>query len=181
MCAHITQTSNAKKILMVIAEKNFQDKEFATPKQEFELNGFNVVVASTSSEEAIGKFGAKVKPDIELLKVNFLDYDVLVVVGGPGSKEYLWNNKSLLSGVNEMFEAGKIVSAICASPVVLARSGILKGKKATVYPATEEKKEIESAGAFFTGQTVTVDGKIVTGNGPESSKDFAREIISILK
>jgi len=181
MCAELVTTSENKKILMVIAEKNFRDEEFLVPQKEFVSEGFNITVVSTSLREAIGKLGAKVKPDIEIRKVKFLEYDAIVISGGSGSKEYLWDNEILLDGIKKMFSAGKIVSAICASPVVLARSKILSGKKATVFPGAEEIKEIKEAGAIYTKENVTVDGNIITANGPESSKGFARAIIKELK
>jgi len=170
-----------KKILMVIAEKNFRDEELLVPQKEFIKNGFKVIVCSTSSGEAIGKLGAKVKPDIEISKVNFLDYDAIVVIGGPGSRQYLWNNKILLKGLSDAFAAGKVVSAICISPVVLARAGILKGKKATVFPDPEAENELKKAGAIYIQKPVVVDGKIITGNGPDAASEFAREIMKLVK
>lgn len=181
MCAELVSAAGNKKILMVIAENNFRDEEFLIPQKEFISNGFKVTVASTLLKEATGKLGAKVKPDIEISKVKFLEYDAIVIAGGPGSKQYLWSNKILLKGINEMFFAGKVVSAICASPVVFARAGILLGREATVFPGAEEEKELEKAGAIYIKEKVTVDGKIVTANGPEASKDFAAAIIKVLK
>jgi len=175
------QAGNSKKILMVIAERGFRDEELFAPQKEFVKNGFKVVVASTSVGEAIGKLGAKVRPDTELSKVNFLDYDAIVVVGGPGSSEYLWNNRILYRGLADMLAKGRIVSAICASPVVLAKAGIIKDKKATVFPGDEEITELKKAGAVYIDRDVVVDGRIITGNGPDAAPEFAQEIIKLLK
>lgn len=171
----------SKKILMVIAEKGFRDEELLIPQKEFIKNGFKVIVASTSSGEAIGKFGAKVKPDAEVSKVNFLDYDAIVVVGGPGSKDYLWNNKVLLKGLADAFVKEKVISAICISPVVLAKAGVLNGKKATIFPDSWGINELKKAGAIYVSQSVVVDGKIVTGDGPDAATKFAQEIMKLLK
>jgi protease I len=175
------EARNSKKILMVIAEQRFRDEELIVPQKEFVRAGFKVAVASTSAGEAIGKLGAKVRPDTELSKVNFFNYDAIVVVGGPGSSEYLWNNKILHKGLADMLVQGKIVSAICASPVVLAKAGIIKGKKVTVFPGTEEIKELKKTGAIYINQNVVVDGKIVTGNGPDAALEFTKAILKLLK
>jgi len=176
-----SSAKDGKKILMVIAEKGFRDEELLVPQKEFTKNGFKVIVASTSLGEATGKLGARVKPDTEVSKVNFLDYDAIVVVGGPGSSEYLWNNKILHKGIGDMQAKGKVISAICISPVVLAKAGVLKGKKATVFPDTEAIDELKKAGAIYISQSVVVDGKTVTGNGPDAALKFAQEIMKLLK
>ena len=177
----VGSAKDGKKILMVIAQEGFRDEELLVPQKEFTKNGFKVIIASTSSEEAIGKLGARVKPDIEISKVNFLDYDAIAVVGGPGSREYLWNNKILLKGLVDAFAKGKVVSAICISPVVLAKAGVLKGRKATVFPDAEAERELKKAGAIYTAKPVVVDGKIVTGDGPGAASKFAQEIMKLLK
>jgi len=61
----------------------------------------------------------------------------------------------------------------------LANAGILKGKNATV--AGTEAKTIENKGAKYTEPGVTVDGNIVTGNAPKSSKLFGQKINELLK
>jgi protease I len=74
----------------------------------------------------------------------------------------------------EMYADGKVVSAICAAPVILAKAGLLKDKKATVYP--DHEYTLKQYGAIYTGEAVTVDGNIITGNGPESSRAFGQAV-----
>ena len=76
-------------------------------------------------------------------------------------------------------EAGKKIAAICASPaVVLAPLGILDGKKATCYPGFEEA--LAQTGAKYTGDLVTVDGNITTGEGPAAAFPYAYELLTQL-
>ena len=64
---------------------------------------------------------------------------------------------------------------ICASPaVVLAPLGILEGKKATCYPGFEQALE----DAKYTGDLVTVDGNVTTGEGPAAAFPFAYELLA---
>jgi len=163
--------------LMVIAQERFRDEELAIPRGVFLNEGFSVVIGSESLEEAVGKLGAKVRPDVEISKVNFLDFDAVVVVGGPGSKVYLWNNNILHKGLSEVYSDGRVVGAICISPVVLAKAGILKGKGATVYPDGEAIAELKKSGANYQDKDVVVDGSVVTGRDPQAAEKFAREIV----
>jgi 4-methyl-5(b-hydroxyethyl)-thiazole monophosphate biosynthesis len=72
---------------------------------------------------------------------------------------------------------GKKIAAICASPaVVLAPLGILDGKKATCYPGFEDALHE----AEYTGDLVTVDGTVTTGEGPAAAFPYAYELLSQL-
>lgn len=74
------------------------------------------------------------------------------------------------------FTADKYVAAVCAAPSILASIGILDGRKATVHPDFEN----HMAGAIVTGESVTVDGNIITGQGLGATIPFALELIKIL-
>jgi protease I len=102
-------------------------------------------------------------------------------VGGSGSPDYLWGNRKLQSLVRSFFEHGKVVAAICLSPVVLARAGILAGRQATVYPSPDAIREMKKAGANLVSVPVVADRQIVTGNGPEAAAQFADAVISKLE
>ncbi len=174
-------SSEEKKILMVIAQKGFRDEELDVPRRVFAERGFSVAVAAETLDEAAGKLGAKVRPDAELSKTVFADFAAVVVVGGPGSKEYLWNNRILLMGLADASAHGRAVCAICISPVVLAGAGILKGRKATVFPDSEAIEKLRKGGAEYIDRDVIVDGNVVTGRDPQAAEKFAREIVSLLE
>lgn len=107
---------------------------------------------------------------------DFNDAAWLIVPGGlPGS-----TNLAAYSPLCNLLKAhaadGGNVAAICAAPaVVLAPLGLLRGKKATGYPGTEEAARKE--GAKMQAERVVVDGNIVTGNGPSSALLFALAIV----
>jgi protease I len=78
----------------------------------------------------------------------------------------------------EFNKDGKVVSAICIAPSILANAGILNGKKATSFPS--QRNNINAVGTY-TGTPVEVDGKIITGNGPQAAKDFGKKIAEALR
>jgi len=71
-------------------------------------------------------------------------------------------------------------AAIGLSPVVLAKAGILKGIKATVYPDDKAIDELKKNGAGYKNKDVITSGSIITARNPESAKKFAEEICSFL-
>lgn len=166
-----------KKILMVLAPDRFRDEEYFTPRQILERYGAKITVASKEKEAISIIEKKKVKIDV-LLKDATADYDAVVFVGGPGSATY-FNDKVALNLAKNAYEKGKVVAAICIAPVILANSGILQGKKATVW--SSEEKNLEDKGATYTGKPVTQDGKIITASSPDAAKEFAETIAKALK
>jgi protease I len=79
--------------------------------------------------------------------------------------------------VKNFHESRKIVAAICLSPVVLARAGILKGKKATYFESPDSFREIKGGGAVLVNKPVVVDGYIITANGSSAAQEFADAIL----
>ncbi len=167
-----------KKALMIIAERNFRDEELLKPQKILENGGVKVTVTSTSLQNARGMLGATVKPDILLSSVKVEDYDVIIFVGGSGASQY-WNNPLAHSIAQEALQKGKILCAICIAPVTLANAGILSGKKATVF--SSEISKLEAKGAIYTGKPVQVDGKIITGEGPQAAEEFGEAIVKALE
>ncbi len=166
-----------KKILMVIAPEGFDEKQLSEPKQVFEAAGAEVVIASKSKEAASGMSGDEVKPDISFYDVNPGDYDVIVIVGGTGSKRHLWEDEDLHALVKEAYEKGKVVSAIGLSPVVLAKAGILEDKKCTGFRTV--LKVVGLYGATYVDEGVVISDRIVTGRDSEAANEFANAIIGV--
>jgi protease I len=169
------------KILIAIAEKGFRDEEFTEPYKILKNAGHAVTVASTSVGEAQGKLGLRVKPNVSIDRVDPSQYDAIVVVGGPGTPAYIWPNTALQKALRAVYDKGGIVAAICLAPVVLARAGLIKNKKCTVFPTTESLTEIKVAGGLLQDQPVVVDGRIVTGNGPDAATTFGEALLKLLK
>ncbi|MBM3308936.1 MAG: DJ-1/PfpI family protein [Candidatus Altiarchaeales archaeon] len=169
------------KALMVLAPKNFRDEEYRTPALKLERAGITVHVTGPTSGPYTGMLGKVVTPDLTLDQVKVDDYDAVVLVGGSGSKEYLWSNSKVISIVNEASKKNKTIAAICFSSVVLAKAGILKGKMATVSPSGESIRLLQWNGAEYVKKGVVVDGKIVTAEGPANSEEFADAIISVMQ
>lgn len=166
------------KVLLVIAPQVFRDEELFETREELEKAGFETVVASTAKGTCTGKLGGQAEAVISIEEVRPSGYQALVFVGGMGSQVY-FEHPGAHDLAWEMYADGKVVSAICAAPVILAKAGLLKDRKATVYP--DHEYTLKQYGALYTGEAVTVDGNIITGNGAESSRAFGQAIASRLR
>jgi protease I len=170
-------TITGKKVVMVIANKNFRDEELFEPKNVIEKAGGKVVVASSSLETAKGMLGKTFKPQLLLKDVKADDFDAVVFVGGGGAREY-WKDATAHSLAKAAADEGKLVCAICIAPVTLANAGLLNGKKATVWP--DVKSQLQEKGATYTGKDVEIDGNLITGDGPKSATKFGEAIVRAL-
>ena len=164
----------SQKILMIIPPKDYRDEEFEEPKEVLESKGHQITVASKGVEEATGMLGGRTKVDIDISDVIIDDYAAIVFVGGLGTISYFEDEVALKIAR----ESKRVLAAICFGPVILANAGVLEGKKATV--SSSKKEALESKKAIYTGKGVEVDGRIVTGDGPGSAREFGEEIAELV-
>jgi protease I len=168
-----------KQILMVIAPKEFKDNELFEPKTIFEIFGAKVTVASTTIDTVVGMDGYKFKPELNLADVKIEDYDAIVISGGNGAQE-LFDNQDLHKMAREFYNQKKLVAAMCISPAILAKAGLLKGIKATTYPWDVPVNILKDNGAIYVDQVVCVSGNIITGRDPNAAKEFGLAISKAL-
>jgi protease I len=168
---------DGRKVLMVIASRDFRDEEYEKPRAALEKEGVKVTVASSKLDPAKGMLGAVVKPDLLLADANASDYDAVVFVGGGGAPEF-WESPVAHRLAREFHDKGKPTTAICLAPVTLARAGLLRGRSATVWPDAEG--EMKAEGALLRSEAVVADGNLITGNGPKAAEEFAGAVVRAL-
>jgi protease I len=171
------QEVGMKKVVMIISQDNFRDEELKEPKEMLEKNGVEVKIASTTLGYATGMLGAKIKPDMLVSDINIMDFDAIIFVGGGGASQY-WDDPLAQQLAQTAYNNNRIVAAICIAPVTLARAGILKGKRATVW--SSQAGELKAKGASYTGRPVEKDANIITASGPTAARQFGEEILRAL-
>ncbi len=168
------------KVLITVAPEKFRDEELAEPVAAFRKAGIGFDIASTRRGVCTGMLGAKTTATLSFEEIDPKHYEGLVIVGGAGSQVHLWGDELLRELVKFFHQSGKVVAAICLAPAVLARAGILKGKKATYYESPASFKEMKIGGAVITNAPVVRDGRIITANGPSASAAFGDAIVQAL-
>lgn len=166
-----------KKVALVIAEQQFRDEEYQVPRDLLQEAGFEVLTVSTTTDTAVGKLGMKVNPDTLIQDLRPEELDALVFIGGGGSEQY-FTDPVAHELAKAMVEQDKVLGAICIAPVILANAKVLEGKNATVFP--DGADVLKQNGANYIDVNVIVDGKIITGNGPEAAEDFGRALVKLL-
>jgi len=170
--------SSKNSFLIFLPKKNFNEEELTIVKKRLLKAGKQVFITSDDHFVCIGSKGMKVKSDISFYNVNVNNFSSLILIGGTGSKNY-WKNELLHRIVRKFYDSKKVIAAICSSPIILAKAGILDNKKATCY--SEDKLELTNSGIDYQDRNVVVDEKIVTADSSLSAVQFVETIIHLTK
>lgn len=164
-------------IVMIVAPTVFRDEEYAEPKAILESRGARVITASVTSGDVVGRFGLKARATISVADAAEQTWDAVVFVGGGGSAVF-FDDHAAHALARAQAGGDGVLAAICIAPSTLAHAGLLGDVRATAFP--DREGDLKAHGAIWTGEPVTVDGRIITGNGPEAATEFAEAIAEAL-
>lgn len=155
----------------------FEDIEALIPLDVLRRGGVDVkTVSITGGESVESAHGVTVKADMVIEDADFSDADLLLLPGGMPGAANLNGHDVLKKAIVRQNAQGKMIAAICAAPMVFGGLGLLSGRRATCYPGFEPYLE----GAEYTRELCTVDGNIITGEGPAAAFPFAYTLLAAL-
>ncbi|MBP5313072.1 MAG: DJ-1/PfpI family protein [Clostridia bacterium] len=162
--------------LLVLCCEGFEEIEALTVVDVMRRAGVKVALCSVPGNAVMkGSHDIKVSADKAFgddeLEGN--GYDGVVLPGGLPNAYLLRDDPRVIACVNNFFDKGKLVCAICAAPCVLERAGILKGRRATSYPGMVDK---QNCGEYLEDKVVR-DGNVITSRGPGTALAFSYEIL----
>jgi len=175
-------SSSNKKVIIIVAATDFRDEEYFIPKQILENARVGTITASNISGPTFSVGGKEVISCLSLDDIKPSDYNAAVFVGGPGCLQNLDNERSYRV-IREAISQNIILAAICISPVILAKAGVLNKKKATVWSSDTDKSPVqilEDNGAIYQETAIVQDGNIITGNSPDAASEFGNAVLSVL-
>jgi len=171
-----------KKILLIIAQKGFQSKEYLDTRDVLQNAGEHVVTGAPVLEVAYSHMGDEVMPDLALSDVHIADYDGIFAIGGPGALEYLDNKETARIFIEAQQAENYPYGAICIAPRILAKAGALRNVRATGWDGDGELQDVfDTYGVIRVVEPVVVDGVVVTADGPLAARDFGKKILEVLQ
>ena len=147
---------------------------------------------------------AELAKTVKLSDISPEDYDAVFYPGGHGPLWDLANDQDSIALIEAIYAAGKPVAAVCHAPAVLCKAKandgalLIKGKSATGFSNTEEaavqltdvvpfllEEELKAKGANYSKADdwhphVVTDGKLITGQNPQSSELVAKAVLERL-
>ena len=129
-------------------------------------------------------FGFTVRPELMLEDARDDEFDAVAVPGG-FERAGFYNDaySDVFVDVFRRFAAaGKPIAAVCTGALPVARSGVLRGRRATTYHLLEGKRrrELADMGANVVDEPVVRDGSIVTSTSPATATDVAFTLLEML-
>ncbi|QHT47870.1 type 1 glutamine amidotransferase domain-containing protein [Bacillus sp. SB49] len=219
----------SKHILMVVttADKMNEEldtglwlSEFGEAYLEFVKQGYTITVATPKGGKAPvderSLEGGETPQEIldtavhleNTKKLEDLDhteqYDAIFLPGGHGTMFDLPDNKKLHDIIQDLYEADKVVAAVCHGPAGLVGvkrsdgSPLVKGHTVTSFTDEEERAttldaympflletRLRELGADFSAKEnwtdhVQVSGKLITGQNPQSTISVAKKVVEQL-
>jgi 4-methyl-5(b-hydroxyethyl)-thiazole monophosphate biosynthesis len=159
--------------ILVPLVNGFEEIEAISVVDVLRRAGFNVVIAGIPNTMLIGDSGLKMIADCKIDNISPEQFQAIVLPGGSGYAR-LGQSKKVMEMLRDFNQKNKLIAAICFSPVLLAKEGLLDNRRATVYPGKE--RELPKP----RGERVVVDGNIITSQGPGTAMEFALKIVETL-
>ena len=163
---------------IVVLAPGFEEIEASTIIDILRRGEVIVDVVTIFNQEVKGAHDLKFIADKSIDKIQLNNFDAIILPGGSPGYINLRNDKRVLDLIKEAFTSKKLIGAICAAPAVLAKAGILKGKKCTIYPGMEE--EIEKGEGIPQKNWIVEDKNIITSQGPATALPFAIKLVEKL-
>ncbi|MGX7112288.1 DJ-1 family glyoxalase III [Gemella cuniculi] len=167
-----------KKVALFV-EDGSEELEFIAPldimrRAELEVD----LISANNKDYIISSHNVKVIVDKKIDDIeNILYYDAIVIPGGIPGATNLRDNKKIIDFYQVMYEANKLVAAICAAPIVLSAASITYDKEVTSYPGFESEIDCK----FHNNEkAVVVDKNVITAQGPAVALLFGYEIVNYL-
>lgn len=162
----------------VFLAPGFEEIEALATVDAMRRAGMKVVeVAVADTRNVTGATGQTVVADSLIADIDPADAEWIIIPGGQPGADNLHASPKVNEIIRKQFERGGGIASICAGPaVVVAPTGVLKGRKATCYPGLGDK--IEAGGGTYVKQPVVIDGNVITSEGPGTTLGFAKAIIS---
>jgi putative intracellular protease/amidase len=139
---------------------------------------FSLTMVAETAGPVESRQGPKAIADVALAQAK--RYDVLLIPGGRGTRREVGNH-AILDWIHRQAEQSHVVATVCTGAALLARTGLLDGRRATTNKASI--RWVMQQGPEVVWQPHArwvVDGKFYTSSGVSAGMDMALALIADL-
>ena len=164
-------------MVYIILGTGFEEMEAICPCDILRRGGVEAKLAGIGGTQITGGNGITVQADCTVEEMDLEQMELIMLPGGMGGVHSILGSETAMEAVRYAHEQGRLVSAICAAPTILAKLGITDGKQAVVYPGLEE----QMGSARMQDVNAVRDGRVLTGRAPGAAVDFGLMLLEALK
>jgi 4-methyl-5(b-hydroxyethyl)-thiazole monophosphate biosynthesis len=160
----------------VLLADGFEETEAVTIIDVLRRAEVKVEVLGVEAKKCTGSHGIVVEADALLSDRKSETFDAVVLPGGMPGAATLRDHWGVQKLVQAQHASGRLVAAICAAPIALAKAGVLEGKRATCFPGFEN----QLTGARTETTSVVKDGNVITSRGVGTALAFSLALVAEL-
>ena len=187
-----------KNILIIIPKDYYDEEELEIPYELFKSEDANIIIASGKMKEAVGMKTGRRMPD--RLIVDSMEgitgdsyvtggtgtrqvkavFQGVVVVGGSGAKNYLWEDKIVRLLLTDRYKSEFVVAAIGQGIGCLAEANLVEALEVPVDENTAKKpflKILDKGKALLSNEDLIVYERLVIGKDSSIAKAFAEAVV----
>jgi 4-methyl-5(b-hydroxyethyl)-thiazole monophosphate biosynthesis len=166
------------KTAYVFLADGFEEIEALTPVDLLRRAEIRVVTVGVTGPVATGAHGIGVQADMPAEGFALpADAAMVVLPGGGKGAENLAASPVVARALAAAAQRGIYIAAICAAPGILQAAGLLKGRRATIFPTMRGEL---TGDTIPSGGAVEVDGNIITGRSMGVALQFANALVAAL-
>jgi hypothetical protein len=166
------------RFLIFIPPKDFRDESLSMVKLFFDKWGIHYMVTSYSSADAVGLHGAVVRPDINTSRVNYEEYDGIILIDGTGSDDYkLYDYRPLLDLMLMLNQKKRYIISINNTAKIPARANIVNNVRISTDDE-ESKRLVRLFHGVPSEKPFEMNGNLIT---IRNSKDIEESMQVILE
>ncbi len=163
---------------IIIMNDTFEEVEALTQVDFLRRADITVdMVSITGKLEITSNRGIKVLAEKLIEDIDYNEYSGIIIPGGLPSAFGIRDDERVIEIIKKFDEEKKLIAGICAAPCAIAKAGVLKGRKATIYPGMEK----DLLDADFDDSPICVDENIITAKGAGLSLELAYTLVRIIK
>jgi len=185
----ITNSEDFRMKVLLFLAKGFETMEFSpfVDVMGWARNDYGMDVhVSTGGfqKQVVSTFGIPVLVDKTINEIRVDDYDALAIPGGFeefGFYEEAYDER-FLNLIRQFDARGKIIASVCVGALPIAKSGVLKNRRATTYHLDNGKRQgqLTEFGVHVVGEPIVTDGNIITSYCPETAPGVAFKLLEML-
>ena len=124
--------------------------------------------------------GTKIPISVDLREPNPADYLGAILIGGPGFVSYFSGYRLLRGKLVEMHESHKLLAGVGEALLLLARIGLLNGRRIADPIDIETTSTLLIEGARIEKAQIVLDDNILTASKDVLPRELASRVLELL-